>query len=170
MDSTEADMAAVMGFSSFTEMPKPKRQKFDKDSASISSPNNPNRAPLGQRHQTSSKVPLQPASDVEDQPRYASNSPEPISLSLPLPLGRTSGWASLEQAGETSASSYGQAHQSGHGEAHPVLSKSLEELTQQDLQILRKGVNDGDGRTVYFTQKFIEDPWSALKSSSRIGK
>jgi hypothetical protein len=166
MDQMDDEMAAVMGFSSFTEMPKPKRQKFDKDSTSISSSNNPNRAPLGQRHQTSSKIPLQPVSDGEEQPRYASNSPEPMSL----PLGRPSGWSGLGQAGEASATSYGQARQSGHGEAHPVLLKSLEELTQQDLQILRKGVNDGEGRTVYFTQKFIEDPWSALKSSSGIDK
>src|ERR1700759_3624510 len=43
------NMAAIMGFSSFSEMPKPKRQKVD-DSSSNSLSSNPNKTPLGKRN------------------------------------------------------------------------------------------------------------------------
>jgi hypothetical protein len=157
------DMAAVMGFSSFTEMPKSKRQKVYYENISTSSSNNPNKAPLGQRRQNPPEASFQAATDSEEQPRYASNSPEPKSL----PLGQPSGRPTSGQAREESSLGYGQTRQVRPGEAHPSLSKPLEELTQQDLQLLRRGIRDGEGRTVYFSRRFIEDPWSPLKSSSR---
>jgi hypothetical protein len=52
---------------------------------------------------------------------------------------------------------------------NPVLSKSLENLDQQDLYELRRGVRGANGDMVFFQPNFIEDPWARLKSGPQDG-
>jgi hypothetical protein len=50
---------------------------------------------------------------------------------------------------------------------HPVLRKTLQDLDQQDLYELRRGVRGADGDMVFFQPNFIEDPWARLKSGAQ---
>lgn len=44
----------------------------------------------------------------------------------------------------------------------PILEKSLEELTPQDLNALNHGVPNEKGDLVFFQMNFLEDPWERL--------
>jgi hypothetical protein len=143
MDEMDDEMAAVMGFSTFSAVPKPKRQKLSNPSGEQGT--SANMIPLGQPKPQARKVPV----DDTEFPTYDDTTSD------------------NHQAPDPSTSSYGQQHagQSFQNSAisftETLLKKSLNDLTPEDLSILRRGVKIEDGRTVFFLPKFIEEnPWS----------
>jgi hypothetical protein len=153
--SDDDDMAAVMGFSSFSEMPKPKRQKVDEKPSKLSS-NNPNAIPLGKRMPKERQAAeLEPIQMKTNQPTTSLTSD--FAGQMALPLGRPSALGSNSTNhgdSSTSSASY---------KGHPVLEKALDQLTFSDLELLRHGVRAADGRIIYFSKGFIEDPWEQVK-------
>jgi hypothetical protein len=156
MDVSDDDnMAAIMGFSSFSEMPKPKRQRVDEESSKPSS-NNPNEIPLGKRNRSQIQ-------GLESAPISGQSNLHTLSISsesadqVALPLGRPS------TIGNDSASQVSSSVTSDSQKEHPILEKTLDELTYSDLQVLRHGIRAADGRTIYFSKAFIEDPWERMK-------
>jgi hypothetical protein len=79
-----------------------------------------------------------------------------------MPLGQPR--ERIERTERAEPTQHAQVEPSDDGTgAHPVLQKKLEELTSDDLYALRKGVPDGEGRTVFFLNTFVEeDPWARL--------
>jgi hypothetical protein len=166
-NSDEIDMAAVMGFSSFSDVPKPKKRKVEEGGSAA------NAIPLGQRVR---------ATKPEQDEAQESNP-----TGLPI-LGQRDEPSSAHQRSEN----HNHQHQGGHGRggrggnrggqhqrnikdnrpyypseetdgAHPVLLKKLEELTKIDEFLLRGGVRDDHQRIVFFTKSMLEDPWEKLR-------
>jgi len=151
MDAVDdPDMTAIMGFSSFTEMPKPKRQRLD-NTTNTSSLDNPNNTPLGQRGDPIVRnVPTSTSRSKASQGTISVPLQQPASLLLSRALEPPSN-VSIMQDGTSSAIPT---------QDKAILMKELEELTSQDLYLLRKGLKRFDGRIVFFTKGFIEDPWN----------
>jgi hypothetical protein len=171
------DMAAIMGFSSFTEMPKPKRQKREEkqseksnglptNKSSLSSCENANLTPLGQRGSNKSSIPAKQTIPVptKSQNEFVDPSSEnqngTANSKRRLPVAVSfSGTTHKENTNIlTQNHKFTPANREG-----AVLAKNLDELTDEDLRLLRRGIRAVDGRTVYFSKRFIDDPWAALK-------
>lgn len=159
-NNEEADMAALMGFSTFSEVPKLKRRKLEVESESTNS--------------------------TSERKQEQSASSKPLSIN-PAPQNQAGGSSALHSGPHHS---FNQSHRGrggrggrgGHGnqphgnqkddrpyypseetdEAHPVLSKRLDELTPADLHLLRGGVRDAQQDIVFFSKSMIEDPWQRI--------
>jgi hypothetical protein len=146
MDEIDDEMAAVMGFSSFNPVPKPKRQKLSNPSGEQRT--SANMIPLGQPKPKPRQAPQNEEEDA-DFPSYDDTT------------------LNVNQGSNQANSTYGQQNarqplqNSGTNFAETLLQKSLSQLGPEDLSILRRGVKMSDGRTVFFLPKFIEaNPWS----------
>lgn len=150
MDSEEDDMAAIMGFSSFSDMPKPKRQRLSKEEESATKANN---TPLGQRKSRETQI----ESMIEDVALSERHAGAAASAAVSLPVGRR---AENRDNPKHQAVTYTQQF-----DPLAILSKSVDDLTPQDLQRLRSGVKQVDGRTVFFSPSFImQDPWNRRRN------
>jgi hypothetical protein len=153
MDSEEDDMAAIMGFSSFSDMPKPKRQRLDKSEESATNANN---TPLGQRQKRETQI----EGLIEGVALSESHAGAAASGVISLPVGRIA-----EHNHKPSRQFENKTQQN---DTLAILNKSFGELTPQDLQRLRSGIKQTDGRTVFFSPSFItQDPWSRMKKQQR---
>jgi hypothetical protein len=161
MDSDDMDMANVMGFSSFSEMPKPKRQKRGNDSPA-SQTTNPNKTPLGNLKVQRIAQPV-----GHDLVLSANALHSSATSSIKLPLGQQAK-TSTAAADDSAAAAIpvereATALDPPRREEKPLLLKTLDELSPSDLQLFRKGVVRADGQKVYFSKGFIEDPWARLR-------
>ncbi|KAF2664608.1 hypothetical protein BT63DRAFT_460100 [Microthyrium microscopicum] len=137
------EMAALMGFSAFSETPKTgKKRKSDNphyDASKEEQGSGSNNIPLGQPR--------------ERLPAASSHPPDSARTPMSSHLPNAVAVADSNATGLTASQG-----------PHPVLAKSMEELTDNDLFALKKGVPDGEGRIVYFQKSFVEeDPWARLK-------
>jgi len=143
LESNEDDMAALMGFSSFSEAPKPKRQKVSDPTSGTNS----NNIPLGKPKPRQTQAQAESSAQDDDFPTYEGRNLESV-------LASTALTSSTHQPPF-------QDHSSRSSEV--LLQKTFNELKPDDLAAFNRGVKSADGRTIFFRPRFIENnPWERL--------
>lgn len=152
-DDIEIDpaMAAQMGFSSFGMQNNTKKRKYGHNDAVVDAPAAPskqsttgaNTTQLGIRDK-SNVAAVDAASPAPAQPGDHHSAASPQTLSQ--------GGAGLRpEADKPSAL------------LTKILEKDLDDLEQQDLHALAKGLPNDSGDAVYFKPSFLMDPWATLR-------
>lgn len=181
--STDPDLAASLGFTSFGGAPRPKRRKFnvhdtyiDPATASASKPpaskgdqghgKGANATSLGVRGRSAARneneaLPLSdedtivPASTTSSTAAIIHDTQASIRASAPVPQHSPASPAILQL--------HSHARPGPQPNAHLASATDLAGLTPQDLQQLRAGVVMQNGDVAYFQPSFLEDPWEKLQ-------
>jgi hypothetical protein len=167
-NNDEADMAALMGFSTFSEVQKPKRRKLDADTENSHPTTEPKED--GKSTELSKSLPLSSKSPQNPNDQSISTQPNrPHTFNQPhhgrgSRGGRERGGRGNQHRGNQKDDRPYYPSEETDG-AHPVLSKRTDELTPQDLYLLRGGVRDEEGRIVFFNKGMIEDPWNKTQKT-----
>ena len=161
-DTESADMAAMMGFSSFGAKPDPpsKKRKLDQQNASLSgagSGSGSNSMPLGKpRAQKTIAAGKLEESHAQDRERQGTN----------LDVANEAGEERLTSSEDISGAVEG----TGHSQQLPI-DPSVHSVglgtgggqVNYDWNALKKGIKDERGDVAYYDASFVEDPWKHLK-------
>ena len=164
-DSTAADMAQMMGFSSFNSKSKPlsKKRKRELAQLAVSGPgmesgSGSNTMPLGKPRRK----------PVEGEHEVARGNTEPGENTLNMEAVTTEmsigSEKDMRQHGNFAPPSVlgDQAKPSSFGN-EPHLSAGEDGYPRYDWHALRKGVRDERGDVAYYDASFVEDPWKNLR-------
>ena len=162
-EAAQADMAQMMGFSSFGSKPNPQSKKRKREIAQLAasgpgaeSGSGSNTMPLGKPRRKPVDVKDEEAGNYEqsnvtgETVRFSDEHQQILGDQVPEEAVPDRDWRKESAKPSASQNAFAQST-GGRGQA------------QQDLYALRKGVRDQRGDVAYYNPSFIEDPWKDLR-------